>query len=214
LAWDAVPGAESYEVWSGLSADPASLVLLGSTVVANFLHAATAGETNHYAIRALNAEGPGSFSDPAATTAVIPLPDPRPDLSIGRSATLQRGVGVYNQSGAGQRFNSRIGPNRLASAHAVAGNDGVWTDSLILRSSPFPRRAKTVVGLLHQGGRQNITAALRSGGFATESLSTDESVGIALRIRALNRFGGSVIRISGSARETSDTVVWRVLKPN
>ncbi|MBL9157710.1 MAG: Ig-like domain-containing protein [Verrucomicrobiales bacterium] len=76
LSWDAVAGATGYEVWSGGSSNPASLAHVGTTATTGFAHAAASGQTHYYSIRATNAGGPGSFSNPASTFVTIPLAVP------------------------------------------------------------------------------------------------------------------------------------------
>jgi hypothetical protein len=72
LSWSAVAGATGYEIWSGPSSNPPSLAPVGTTATTGFTHEAASRQTHYYSIRATNAGGPGSFSNPASTFVNIP----------------------------------------------------------------------------------------------------------------------------------------------
>jgi YVTN family beta-propeller protein len=214
LSWDAVSGATEYEIWAGLSADPASLTLLGTTTSTGYIDdSAAPGETRHYAVRALNANGPGHFTDAGATSISIPLPAPRPDLTIATTLTKPYGDGVYNTTGANQRLSLRSKGTRLLTAILTAQNDGEGADTIRLRSTR-PKRTLTLVAYLNEGGvRSNVTAALHGSGALTESLTPGETRRLDLGLRTAKRFAGAKLRFSGETREMSDAVLLQFPKP-
>lgn len=214
LSWNSVAGATGYEIWSGPDAIPASLVLLGTTASTTFLDIAAApGETRHYAIRATNTNGPGSFSDPGETSVVVPLPAPRPNLTIGITAKRQIGNKIYNTNGASQRLLLRTKGTRLRTAIVMAGNDGEGEDTIRLRSSR-PPKALALGAFLTQGGvRANVSAALVVRGVLTNALSPGETRRLDLRLRPGKRFGRAKLRFSGESRGTRDVVLLQVAKP-
>ncbi len=52
--------------------ESASLAQVGTTATTGFTHEADPGQTHFYSIRATNAGGPGSFSNPASTFVTVP----------------------------------------------------------------------------------------------------------------------------------------------
>jgi YVTN family beta-propeller protein len=214
LTWDAVVGATDYEVWSGPDANPESLALLGSSAVSSYLDTTAApGETRHYAVRATNAIGAGAFSDSGVTSVTIPLPDPRPDLTIGATLTNQNGDGVYSLTGADQRLVLRSKGSRPLAAVVIAGNAGEGSDTILLRSARPPRTLVLSAFLTGDGGRINVTASLTSGGALTGSLVPEESRRLDLSLRPGKRFRGASLRVSGETRGTNDVVLLQVAKP-
>lgn len=213
LAWNAVAGATGYEVWSGPSSNPASHSLLGTTVGTNFLDAAaTPGSTRYYAVRALGANGPGTYSDPGGNPVFVPLPAPRPDLTIGTTLANQTGNNRYHTTGLGQRFTLRAAKVRPLTALVFAGNDGRGADVLRLRSSR-PPRTLGLAAFLHQGGaRLNVSAAIVLNGALTSPVAPGTRRRLDLVLRPTRQFGGTTLRLSGQARGVSDAVLLQVLK--
>jgi hypothetical protein len=214
LSWDDVAGATEYEIWSGPSADPENINLLGTTTSTTYLDdSAAPGETRHYAVRALDANGPGHFTDAAATSISISLPEPRPDLTIGTTLTKPSGDGVYNKTGSNQQLVIRTKGTRLLTAILIARNDGEGADTIRLRSTR-PKRTLTLAAYPNEGGvRSNVTAALHGSGALTESLAPGETRRLDLGLRPAKRFAGAKLRFSGEARETSDTVLLQISRP-
>lgn len=214
LAWDAVPGATGYEIWSGPDADPGSLVLLGSSAVPSYLDTtSTPGETRHYAVRATNGAGPGSFSDAGSTSVSIPLPVPLPDLTIGTTLTKQNGDGIYDSTGANQRLVLRPKGARPLSAVVIARNDGGGSDTILLRSARPPGTISAAAFLTRGGVRANVTSALATSGATTGLLAPGESGQLDLRLKLRKRFKGAKIRFSGEARGAGDAVQLQIARP-
>lgn len=105
---------------------------------------------------------------PAATGAyevfleVVPLSSYRTDLTIGTSAGGQRGNGIYNTSGAGQRVNKKLKKVKRFRLYFEGQNDGGLTDSISVRGTRGNKKFK-ISYYQTSGGFANVTGAVSTG---------------------------------------------------
>jgi hypothetical protein len=214
LSWNAVAGATGYEIWGGPAPDAGSLLLLGTSANAGFVDTGVApGETRFYAIRAMNANGSGAFSNAGDHFVEVPLPAPRPDLVIGATLTNPLGDGIYNTSGTNQRLVLRANGSRPLAAIVTAQNDGEGDDTIRLLSNRPPKTMALTAFLTENGTRTNVTATLVTTGTITGTMAPGESRRLDLSMRPGQRFAGANLRFSGESRGTSDAVLLQILKP-
>lgn len=95
---------------------------------------------------------------------VIPLGANRPDLTIGKSPSDQRGDGTYNGSGAGQKFVQVSKSGRKVKFIFKVQNDAGMADIISVRGTPKDKKFK-VVYLKVSNGIANVTAAMKQAGF-------------------------------------------------
>lgn len=108
--------------------------------------------------------------------------DYQPDLRIGRKAALagHKGDNIHNGSGAGQQIRVKLrdkknGAPKRKKYFFLAENDGNAVDNLRLRT-PSPKRLLRMRFFRLTGGRQNVTAALRTGTLVLGDLRPGEQV--------------------------------------
>ena len=93
---------------------------------------------------------------------------PLSDLKIGRkrNITKMKGDDRYKSNAVGQKI--RVKSNGAKAKHFFAlENDGVMSNRLVVREQGKVRGVKTKNFLL-TGGRKNVTASMKSGGFTTD----------------------------------------------
>ncbi|MCG8600405.1 MAG: hypothetical protein MI807_09720, partial [Verrucomicrobiales bacterium] len=93
---------------------------------------------------------------------VVPLSNYRPDLTIGKSPGGQRGNGIYNTSGAGQRINKKLKKVKKFRLYFEGQNDGGLTDSISVRGTRGNKKFK-ISYYQTSGGFANVTGAVSTG---------------------------------------------------
>lgn len=204
VTWDAVVGADTYEVWRGTSADSGSMTQVATVAIPEYTDTnINFGDTLFYRVRAVNTDGTSDYSIDGSDS--VPAPDPRPDLTIGKGLGGQRGNDVYNATGAGQRLVARYSKRAKGRLVGFAQNDSLAPDTILLSGSRAKRPFR-VKYFLYQPFRTNVTAGVISGGTPSGVLAPGESRRFDMRITSSSKRGRAKFLITGSSGESLDRV--------
>lgn len=216
LSWDPLPEADHFEIWRGSSDDPLSMVLVDTTA-STFYEDSSAppGQSHFYRVRGVNASGPGAWEPVAAPPVEVPetsvddsVVSPRPDLTIGKKWRQQKGENVYS-NGAGQAFFLRIGKRRIGQAVGWVGNDSTSGTAIYLRGSGG-KRGSRASWYLFTPGRQNVTAAVRTGAALVGPMTTAERWRYMISVRFSKKARKSIARLEGASGGFSDATIFRL----
>ena len=109
----------------------------------------------------------------------------QPDLTIGKSAGSQRGLGTLNGSGSGQKLLLRT-RGREAKFAVFVHNANLVSDRYFLRSAR--PTAKLGINLFRvTGGRSNVTAAAKTGKHLSNRVASGGSAQYDLRVEAVGK---------------------------
>jgi hypothetical protein len=109
----------------------------------------------------------------------------QPDARIGSKATVLKGDGIYNQTGAGQKATVTISGTKKARAYLLVENDGDSTDDLGL-SGPGGNRFIRLTYL--QGAGVNVTAGVVAGTHRIDDLEAGQGVSLQVQARGERKF--------------------------
>lgn len=156
----------------------------------------------------------------------LSFPPYQPDGTVGATAAKLAGRGVHNPSGAGQTLNLISKKLRKVKGIVTATNDGLATDSLLVRGTAGNKLFK-VAYFTASGPRANVTGAMSKGGTVLANLASGEvrhySIEIAPQKKGLQKkkkngkkvilkkkYNGRVTLSSQNAPAKTDVVIYRV----
>ncbi len=156
----------------------------------------------------------------------LSFPPYQPDGTVGATAAKLAGRGIHNPSGAGQTLNLVSKKLRKVKGIVTATNDGLATDSLLVRGTAGNKLFK-VAYFTASGPRANVTGAMSKGGTVLANLASGEvrhySVEIAPQKKGLQKkkkngkkvilkkkYNGRVTLSSQNAPAKTDVVIYRV----
>ena len=96
LTWDAVPGADSYNVYRAVSGEGAYTKINSTTATSYVNTGAKDGVTYYYKITAVNSSGEGEYSNVVSGKVVVTPKPAAPVVKIGNSATSGKPVLTWN----------------------------------------------------------------------------------------------------------------------
>ncbi|MCG8601262.1 MAG: hypothetical protein MI807_14060 [Verrucomicrobiales bacterium] len=182
LSWNnvSVPVGVSvvYEVWRApAGADIGQAQLIATVSGLQFDdESAVPGETYDYRVRGVDTDGGvyGGFTAPTGGMRAT-SPPRQPDQTIGKSIAGQRGDGIYNRTGGGQKVHKN--QRRRAKTekfYSRLENDGLFPDSYRLISTRTDKYFK--VRLYERfGSYRNVSAAAARGSYVTDSLEVGDT---------------------------------------
>lgn len=205
LDWDDLADADSYQIWRASLSDPTNFSEIGTSIGSAYTDLSiTVGASYLYRVRGINAEGSGAFSDAPGEVAV-PIPSPRPDLMIGRTQQFPAGNDLYNRSGAGQTVSVVSRAGRKIRAIGRAENDSTHPHAIPLSTKGIRRNVRLKL-FLFENGRQNLTAALRSGSATTGVLPPTESVRFDVHLKPSRSTKRFTLQVQGGVSDLVDIV--------
>lgn len=117
----------------------------------------------------------GTGRDPGAVEGTEPS-DFQPDNRIGLSLGRQIGNNRYNTNGAGQTIALKLSGKRKAKTFFTVDNDGLYLDSIRVKSDAPSRRSLNGKVFSLTGGRRNVSAQVFRTGLALTDLAPGGSV--------------------------------------
>ena len=96
LTWDAVPGADSYNVYRAVSGEGAYTKINSTTATSYVNTGAKDGVTYYYKITAVNSSGEGEYSNVVSGKVVVTPKPAAPVVKIGNSATSGKPMLTWN----------------------------------------------------------------------------------------------------------------------
>ena len=138
-----------------------------------------------------------------------------PDFTVGEKSNKQKGGGVYNGSGSGQKKSLRT-DNKKVKFVTYLENDGNLPDSYLIKSRKTNSKWQIKVFEIN-GGKKNITAGAKSGSHASPEIDGGGKIQYKLEVKPKNKikdkrrtinawlqgtsvFDGEVDRIIGRAK--------------
>jgi hypothetical protein len=124
---------------------------------------------------------------------------------IGRTQQFPAGNDLYNRSGAGQTVSVVSRAGRKIRAIGRAENDSTHPHAIPLSTKGIRRNVRLKL-FLFENGRQNLTAALRSGSATTGVLPPTESVRFDVHLKPSRSTKRFTLQVQGGVSDLVDIV--------